>query len=335
MQKKYKVVITDYFKETSIEKKIIGDKANIICLNQIDESKLSDQINDADVILVWHTEITDKTLKKLKNCKAIIRYGVGIDNIDTKAAKLKNIDCANTPDYGITEVADTACAMILNLTRKINLYNFRCKKYKNDWQENVLGENIENPVKRLNEHKLGIIGFGRIGSLVSSRMKEFGLEIGFYDPYVEEDKQKFSFVKKYNSIQELIKFSSIISINCNLNDETNSLINTNLINQMNENTILVNTSRGKVVENLECLIFGLKSKKIGGLGLDVLPDEPPNFNDELIKAWFDEKHPEHSKILINPHSAYYSSRSVAEMREKASMNALRALNGKKILNKVN
>ncbi len=335
MKKKYKVVITDYFKDSIIEKKIFGNKADIICLDQIEEGKLTDDINDADILLVWHTEISEKTLVRLKNCKAIIRYGVGIDNIDIKSARLKNIDCANTPDYGITEVADTTCSMILNLARKINLYNFKCKKYKNDWQENVLGENLENPVKRLNEHKLGIIGLGRIGSLVSKRMKEFGLEIGFYDPYVEKNQNEFSFLKKFNSIQELINFSSIISVNCVLNNETKSLINSSLIKKMNDNTILVNTARGKIIENLDCLMFGLKSKKIGGLGLDVLPEEPPNFNDELINAWINEKHPDHSKIIINPHSAYYSSKSVIDMREKASINALRVLNGETILNKVN
>ena len=158
---------------------------NVICLDQVEENKLTDEINDADVLLVWHTQISDKTLKRLKNCKAIIRYGVGIDNINIKSARLKNIDCANTPDYGISEVADTACSMMLNLIRKINLYNFNCKKYKNDWQVNVLRENTKNPVKRLNEHKLGIIGLGRIGSLVSLRMREFGLKIGYYDPHVK------------------------------------------------------------------------------------------------------------------------------------------------------
>tara|TARA_B100000989_G_scaffold204258_1_gene154578 strand:- start:2023 stop:3033 length:1011 start_codon:yes stop_codon:yes gene_type:complete len=335
VKKKYKVVITDYFKDSIIEKKILGDKVNVVCLDQVEENKLTDEIDDADVLLVWHTQISDKTLKRLKKCKAIIRYGVGFDNINIKSARLKNIDCANTPDYGISEVADTACSMMLNLIRKINLYNFNCKKYKNEWQVNVLKENIKNPVKRLNEHKLGIIGFGRIGSLVSLRMREFGLKIGYYDPYVKKDKGKFSFLKKFKSINELVNFSSVISINCVLNDQTKSLINSTLIKQMNYNTIIVNTARGKIIKNLDCLMVGLKSLRIGGLGLDVLPEEPPNFNDKLIKAWIHEKNPHHSKIIINPHSGYYSSRSVVEMREKASKNALRVLNGKKILNKVN
>ena len=262
---------------------------NVICLDQVEENKLTDEINDADVLLVWHTQISDKTLKRLKNCKAIIRYGVGIDNINIKSARLKNIDCANTPDYGISEVADTACSMMLNLIRKINLYNFNCKKYKNDWQVNVLRENTKNPVKRLNEHKLGIIGLGRIGSLVSLRMREFGLKIGYYDPHVKKDKGKFSFLKKFKSIKELVNFSSVISINCVLNDQTKSLINSTLIKQMNHNTIIVNTARGKIIKNLDCLMAGLKSLRIGGLGLDVLPEEPPNFNDKLIKAWINEK----------------------------------------------
>ncbi len=328
-----KVFITDYFKEANIEKSILGNDVELVCLNQSNEDNFPESIKEATALLVWHTNITSTTINKLKNCKAIIRYGVGYDNIDINFAKKNKIPCANTPDYGTTEVADTACALMLNLMRKINIYNNKSKSYKHGWQENVILENKNNPVLRLSECKLGIIGYGRIGSAVAKRMKEFGLQICFFDPYVNNNNIKK--IIKVNSIDELIKFSNVISFNCNLNKETRNLVDNKFINKLTDNTIIVNTARGSIISNLDCLLEGLEKNKLGAVGLDVLPDEPPNSNEKFIKVWKDANHPLNNKIIINPHSAYFSSRSIVEMREKAAKNILRALNGLKILNQVN
>lgn len=330
-----KVVITDYFKSANIEKKIIGKNAEIICLNQPNEKDLSAEIENADVLLVWHTKISKKTLNKLKKCKAIIRYGVGYDNIDIDEARLNNIYCANTPDYGTTEVADTACSLILNLARKISVYDSVCKYFKHGWQENVLEVNNFNPVKRLNESALGIIGLGRIGLQVAIRMNVFGLKILYYDPYVDLNKKKFPNFEKILSLNALIKKSDILSINCDLNNETKNMIDRNFINKLKNNTLLVNTSRGKVIKDLDTILYGLKSNKLAGVGLDVLPKEPPENNGKLINEWKKKKSTLAGRIIINPHAAYYSSRSVIEMREKVARNTLRVLKGMKPINIIN
>ena len=122
-----KVFITDYIQIPDLEKKILQNEAEIICLNEEDENKFPQDISQADGLLVWHAKITDITLKKLKKKTAIMRYGVGYDNIDLKSLNKYGIILANTPDYGVDEVADTSCALILNLIRKINLYNNRMK----------------------------------------------------------------------------------------------------------------------------------------------------------------------------------------------------------------
>jgi C-terminal binding protein len=332
---KKKVVITDYFHNADIEKKIIGKNAEIICLNQPNEKMLSNEIENADVLLVWHTKISKKTLKRLKKCKAIIRYGVGYDDIDINGARLNNIICANTPDYGTAEVADTACSLILNLVRKINFYNSTCKNYKYGWQENVLKANKFNPIKRLNECTLGIIGFGRIGLQVAIRMKIFGLKILYYDPYVNLNKKSFPNFQKISKLNTLIKKCNILSINCNLNNETKNMIDRKFINKLNNNTLLVNTARGKIIKDLDAIFYGLKIKKLAGVGLDVLPKEPPSSNEKLIKEWKKKKNTLEGRIIINPHAAYYSSRSVIEMREKAARNALRVLKGLKPKNIIN
>lgn len=309
-----KIVITDYINNPTIEKKIFGKDFNIICLNEENEKLFSDEIIDADAILVWHARLTKFTLKKLNNCKLIVKYGTGYDNINVQDCNDYNIPFCNTPDYGVEEVADTTVALILNLVRQIKYYDSFSKKINSGWQNSSKLE-----LKRTNQHKLGIIGCGRIGTAVSQRMKSFGLDIGFYDPYKPSGYEKAIGIKRFETIKELIKFSSIITIHTPLNSETKSLMNIDLINQFNKNTILVNTSRGAVIDTLDSLYEGLKNEKISFLGLDVLPEEPPSKKEKLIKKW-KEGGKIADRIIINPHSAYYSLDSWPEMREKASTN---------------
>ena len=328
-----KVFITDYFTESKIEKKIFKNFAKVICLNEKNENFFPNSIKDADGLLVWHSNITKKTIKDLKKCKAIVRYGVGCDNIDLAVARKFKINCANTPDYGTTEVADTACAMILSLSRKLIQYNDNCKNYKKGWQKNVLKENFSNPAKRSNTYMLGIIGMGRIGSAIASRMKSFNIKIGFYDPHINVN--KLSGIKKFKSLKKLTKNCDIISINSTLNKKTLGMINKKFVNSLKKKTILVNTARGAIVRKLDDLYNGLKSGKLGGIGLDVLPDEPPLKNEKLIKCWKNLKDPLSKKIIINPHAGYYSSTSVIEMRVKAAKNLKRAMQGLKLKHIVN
>tara|TARA_Y100001970_G_scaffold105894_1_gene132673 strand:- start:6175 stop:7185 length:1011 start_codon:yes stop_codon:yes gene_type:complete len=327
-----KVIITDHFKEAKIEKKILGKDVNIICLQQPDENKFSSEIENADCLLVWHANLTEKTFKKLKKCKSIIRYGVGMDNIDVKSAKKFKINCANNPDYGTDEVADTTCSMMLSLNRKIFLYNNKCQFYQNGWQENVVKENVIEPVRRSSKINLGIIGLGRIGSAVAHRMKAFKMKIGFYDPYIKNNSNKLKEVKKFDDLDDLLKTSDIISINCTLTDETKGMVNKSFVNKMKESSILVNTARGAIIDKLDTVYEALENKRLAGVGLDVLPDEPPSNHEKLLKVWKDKKNPLSDKIIINPHAAYYSSTSGIEMRSKAAENAARSLKGIRIKN---
>ena len=330
-----KIFITDYFKKGNLEQKIFKNIAKVICLNKKDENSFPKEIEEADGLLVWHTKISEKTIKKIKKCKAIVRYGVGCDNIDLFSAQKYNIPCANTPDYGVDEVADTAAAMILSFTRKILQYNNNSKNYKVKWQENVLFENIKEPIKRSEDYFIGIIGAGRIGSTLALRMKSFGFKIGFYDPNSVSGYEKVFGIKKFNSLNELLKNCNIISINAALNEETCGIINKKFIKQLKMGSILVNTARGTIVNKLDDIYYGLKSGKLAGVGLDVLPEEPPSKNEKLVKAWKNSEDPLNNKIIINPHAGYYSTKSVIEMRVKAAENLKNIIQGKKLKNIVN
>ena len=131
-----KIFITDYIKNPDIEKRFLRTKCHT--LNERDEKKFPEEISQADGLLVWHTKISEITFKKLKKHTAVVRYGVGYENIDLKAAEKYGVIFANTPDYGVDEVADTTCAMILNFVRKISLYNDKTKKYFGNWQAEVI-----------------------------------------------------------------------------------------------------------------------------------------------------------------------------------------------------
>ncbi|MBE9491781.1 MAG: C-terminal binding protein, partial [Bacteroidetes bacterium] len=118
-----KIFITDYIETPDIEQEVFGKEVEIICLNEEQEENFPESISEADAVLVWHAKITELTIKRLKKCKAIVRYGVGYDNVEFQCAREYGIPFANTPAYGVHEVADTAISLILTLVRKVSNYN--------------------------------------------------------------------------------------------------------------------------------------------------------------------------------------------------------------------
>ena len=303
-----RVYITDYIETPDIERDLLGDE-------------LCSEINSSiEVILVWHEKINKSFIDKFPNLKGVVRYGVGFDNIDLHYAASKGIFVCNTPDYGIDEVSDTAISMILNISRGISQYDFLCK-YENNWQENTLKK-----LKRSSEYKIGIIGAGRIGGSVLLKAKSLGFETFFYDPYVSNGHDKMLKSKQVNDIAELLDLCDIISVHTPLTDETKGMINPDFIKKMKNSSSLINTARGKIINDIDDFYDPLKTNKIYSLALDVLPNEPPK-DSKLISSWRKGEKWLGGRLLINPHTAYYSKESFIEMRTKASNNALRIING--------
>ncbi len=253
------VAVTDHIKDFSIERKILGN---------LFDHKLS---NKTTVILVWHKIIDEEFLKKHSSIRAIVRYGVGYDNIDLDYCKKKNIIVANTPDYGIDEVSDSAIAMILFLVRKIGALEDLAKSDPNYW----LGKEINLNMKRLNTLSLGIIGLGRIGSSISKKFLPFSRNIGFYDPFISNGYEKVYGIKRFKNLTELLSISDIVSINTPLNQETKGMINEDFLNKMKEGSYLINLSRGPIVKSKELILKNLLSGHLEGYGTDVWTEEPP------------------------------------------------------------
>ncbi len=327
---KRKILILDHVTNPNIESEILGDEFDVTCLSLIPKEEQNQYLNSAQGLLVWHQEIDSELLNKLHNCKIIVRYGTGFDNVDLKVSRALGIDVCNTPDYGIDEVADATCAMILNFIRQIKYISNEYIKGKIEWAK---PPQIE--LRRTSEHKLGVIGLGRIGSSVALKMKAFGISVGFYDPYASRGIEKSYGVKRFESLVELQRNSSIITVHTPLNSQTNSLIDEKFIANLNLRTILINNSRGGLFKNLDVLLDGLKSNQISFLGLDVAPEEPPNKNNNFFKALEDTTSEVSSRIILTPHLSYYSEQSWPEMRYKASLNIKNSLNGSTPLNIVN
>ena len=247
----------------------IGDCTDIS--NSPSKSKdLIKYIKDSEIIVIRSaTKLTKEILLNAKKLKIIARCGVGVDNIDLEFAKSNKISVTNSPAANIISVVELTVALIINASRKISLADTHVKNGK--WDKSEFS-GVE-----LYGKKLGIVGIGKAGRLVAERMQSFGMSVIFYDPYVTD----WDGPEEKKELDELLQISDVISIHVIKTKETENLISKDRLDLLKENSIIINTSRGDVLD--EAYLFELlKSKKIYGAGLDVYSSEPPQ-NIETLK----------------------------------------------------
>ena len=315
---KFKVVITDSdYEDHDIEEKFLSSiGADLIKFQCRTEDEVIKYCKDADGLLNQYAPITKRVIENLQKTKIIVRYGVGVDNIDVEAATKKGILVANVI-YDVTDVADHAVSLILSLIRKI------------PWADQKVKNNIWNwknmrPISRLKGKTVGIIGFGRIGRKVAQRLKGFEVEIIAYDPYVSMEVFNKYGVKRVD-FENLISEADIITIHTPLTNETRHMIGEKEFKSMKRNAIIVNTSRGGVVDE-KALYKALKEKWVAGAGLDVMEKEPPEKDNPILKL---------DNVIVTPHMAWYSENSFNEVRKIAAEEVARALTGQTPINLVN
>jgi len=325
---KFKVPITDYVPFPAVfEQTVLGDIADVPCLEQTDESGLAGKIDDADALIVFHTiRISASSIGRLNNCRAIVRCGVGYDNVDLAAAGAKGIYVCNVPDYGTDEVADHALALMLACARGLAFTERGLRKTLAPW--NFLAA---SPLQRLAGATLGIIGLGRIGTATALRAKGFRMKVVASDPYLPDGYDKALGVAML-SLDELLSVSDIVSVHTPLTPETTNIVGAPQLAKMKPHAVLINTARGKCVD-VQAVAAALKAEKIGGAGLDVLPDEPPAHDDPIVRLWQQENPP--VNLILTPHNAFYTEQSREEMRTKAAHEVRRVLMGQKPRNAVN
>ncbi|MBN1351991.1 C-terminal binding protein [candidate division KSB1 bacterium] len=327
----YQVYVTDFLSEIRIEKEILASVAQTENLQCTSEDQLpAKMFKTADALIVWHDiKISAASILRLKKCQAIIRCGVGFDNVDIRAAGQHGIHVCNIPDYGTEEVADHAIALMMTLVRRTAYLSNLLQNQTDAWNYK-----LGIPVMRFRNKTLGIIGLGRIGTAMALRAKALGMNILAYDPYIPDGKDKSVGVKRVDELPELLTASDVVSLNCPLTQETRHIISTDEFALMKPGAFLVNTARGHVVDTV-ALKAALENEKIGGAGLDVLENEPPYGVDKLFNAWRDAPKGNLKHLILTPHSAFYSEESFEEMRQKAALAAKRILEGKSPRNVVN
>jgi D-3-phosphoglycerate dehydrogenase len=308
-KKKYKVVITDCdHGSIEEEKEEFGRVGAELILAQVQEEEdLIRACREADGLINQYALLTRRGLEHLPNCKVVSRYGVGVDSVDLKAATDLGIIVANVPDYCIEEVADQTIALILTLVRKTAFFDQKVKSNQWDFRLGI-------PIYRTRGKTLGLVGCGKIGLEVAKRISAFGVRVIAFDPYIEKPHE----VIELKDIDTVLKESDFISIHCPLNDSTRHLIGDEAFKKMEKRPILINTSRGPIIDE-KALIQALKEGLISGAGLDVLEKEPPDSQNPLLKM---------ENVILTPHVSFYSVESISELKRRTAKNVADVLTGR-------
>ncbi len=308
---KFKVATLTLFKQTfELEKEILSEAgAELTALKAAGEEELILLLKDADAVLTGRTKITEKVIDGLRACRVIVRYGIGVDNIDVVAAARRNILVSNVPDYCIDEVSDHTLTLLLCWARKI-LVADKCVR-GGKWGVQEL-----SPLYRLRGRTLGIFGFGRIGRTVGEKAYPFGMRILVCDPYLSRENvnpSKFTLV----DFPVLLRESDYITIHSPLTPETKNKFGEEEFRKMKPTARLINAARGEIVDE-QALCRALSAGWIAGAALDALVKEPPEPQSPLWKM---------DNVLITPHSAWYSEEAFVELHRKAAEEVARVLRG--------
>ncbi|HEV3122461.1 MAG TPA: C-terminal binding protein, partial [Isosphaeraceae bacterium] len=319
MPGRFRVVATDFLEEASIEAEVLGELASVTCGLARDESELAELLDTADALMLFHdvTYLSDKSFAKAPRCRGVVRAGVGFNNVDLAAAGKRGIAVCNVPDYGSEEVADHAIMLLLAVAR--HLVPFDQSIRRGEWDALKFLS-----VPRLRGKTLGLVGCGRIGTATALRAKAFGLDVVFFDPYVRPGHEKAIGVRRAWRLDELLEQSAFVSLHCYLDARTHHLINADALARMPRDSVLVNTARGPVVDQ-QALLNALDSGHLMGAGIDVFEREP--LDDDRLRL--------HPRVVLTPHSAFYSAEGFVELRRKTAEEVRRLLLNEPPLNLVN
>lgn len=277
------------------------------------EDELIEGSRDADALITsWGIKISKRVIAGLDRCVVIGVGSVGVDMVDIAAATEAGIVVTNVPDVFIEEVADHAMMMLLASARRAREMDVLAREQR--WFE---GRPLLNETPRLWGQTLGLVAFGNVARAVARRAKPFGFKVIAADPYVTELKMTGEGVEPVG-LNELLERSDYISVHAPLNNETRHLLSTAQFKKMKKTAIVVNTSRGPLIDE-KALIKALRQGEIAGAGLDVLEKEPPNPRNPLLKM---------PNVLLSPHIASASTRMRPQTRRRVGYEVALALGGR-------
>ncbi len=303
----YKVVVSDQvFPSVDIEREMLEAIDAELTVATGDVASVLQMAGDADAILNTYLPWDASSIDRLEKCRIIARYGIGVDNVDLDAARNAGIVVTNVPDYSVEEVATHALALILATLRKV---------MSADSSVRAGAWSIDNfrPIRRLSTLTVGLLGYGRIGRRLAAPLEALGARIVAHDPYLQPGAD----LPPLLSLDEVLANSDVVSLHLPLTDETRGIVGKEAISAMREGAILINTSRGPLVE-LDAVTEALRAGRLAGAGLDVFDVEP-------LDASRIEGVP---NLVATPHMAYYSEEALEESQRKATTQVIKVLTGR-------
>ena len=315
------VAVTDYsFDALDIEKGILEPLGcRFVWLKAgKDAAALKDLAKDADYVITQFAPVDAEVIAAMRACKVIVRYGIGVDNVDLAAAAAKSIPVCNVPDYCTDEVADHALTMILEMTRRVAQNAARVRS--GSWS---LGVPIEQ-MQALKDMTVGVVAFGRIGREVALRLRPFKCRILVHDPKVDAARiRKEGFAPA--TLDEVLRQSDLLSLHCPSTAETRQMINAGSLAKMKPGALFVNVSRGTLVKT-DDLVDALRSGAIAAAAMDVTDPEPLPAGHPLLSM---------DNVLVNPHCASGSPSSGLKLRTQVANIVAAVVQGGKPPNIVN
>lgn len=293
-----------YLRDVDIEAEILEPVADVELVHVTHAREAHERLREVDALIVWHTVAFGRAdLAHVRGCAGIVCASVGTDHVDVDAARALGIGVRNVPDYGTDEVADHTLALLLAVAR--NVPHVAETVRQGGWRWQCIGR-----VQRLKGRRLGIVGLGRIGTGVARRCAAFGMRVAYYDPYVEAAPEPGFELDRVASLHGLLAASDLVTLHVPLTPETRGMIGRRELALLPRGAMLVNTSRGDVLQQ-EPLLDALREGRLAGAGLDVLAGEPA-VPPELTR---------HERVVLTAHSAFFSEQALVDLRTKAALAA--------------
>ncbi len=315
-----KVAITDWtFSDLAIEEQILKPHGCIVQGRQCKtEAELIELVADADGVITQFARLTPRVIQAMAKARVIVRYGIGVDNVDLDTARARGIPVCNIPDYCIDEVADHTLAFILATTRQVVPHTVHLRA----GQWGLAAPLIS--LKALRDLTVGVVGFGRIGREVVKRLVAFKCAVQVFDPLLPAAAIEKLGAREV-SFNDLLKAADVLTLHCPSTPQTRKLMNQDSFAQLKPGAIFINVGRGDLVDT-DALTAALESGHLGAAALDVFDPEPIPAEHPVLGM---------TNVIIAPHIASASPSAVRKLRENAANLALKAVRGEPLPNIVN
>ena len=316
-----KVAVTDYsFPDLSVEESILQASGHAVAAwkEQKSATELPSLVADADAVITQFAPVNADVIASMQKARVIVRYGIGVDNVDLAAARAKGIPVCNVPDYCIDEVADHTLAFILATTRQVVTNSNALKGGK--WG---LATSLDQ-MKALRDLAVGVVGFGRIGREVVARLRPFRCRILVYDPIAKASDIEVAGATPV-TMRDLLSLADVITLHCPSTPETRGMLNSESLAKTRPGVSIINLARGDLIDP-NALMAALQSGHVAAAALDVFNPEPIPTDHPILKL---------DNVILASHIASTSVPAVRKLRETAARLALMALNGEPLVNVVN